>query len=183
MRTLFDSKWLVALLFAVLVAQVLVREGRQLPPLPLGPLPGTPVPDLTVGRLDGQPDESLENLVSSDQGCSLLVVVSPTCPTCARMRTTWPERFSNWADSVGADVRPIWLSEGGRDAFDAFTNSYPLNGITLTFLLRGTTAHAYSVLGVLGTPTLYLIDSAGVVQAGLLGNLLPPTDLARNACR
>ena len=99
------------------------------------------------------------------------------------MRTTWPDRFANWADSVGAEIRPIWLSEGGRDAFHAFTSGFPLDEITLTYLLRGTTAHAYSVLGVLGTPTLYLVDSAGVVQAGMLGNSLPPVDLTRSACR
>ena len=183
MTAVFDSKWLIALLFAVLVAQVLIREGRRAPPLPLGPAPGTAVPVLTVGRLDGQPDESLADLVSIDEGCSLLVVVSPTCPTCARMRTEWPGRFSNWADSVRAEVRPIWLSEGGEEAFNAFTSGFRLDGITLTFLLHGTTAHAYSVLGVLGTPTLYLIDSAGIVQAGLLGNSLPPVDLARSVCR
>ena len=178
--TLLGSGWVIASLSVLLVFQIAVREWD--PPQPSGPLPGTLIPDLTVGRSDGEPDVGLRDLVSSGRGCSLLVLVSPACPVCARMRTTWPARFAKWADTVGAAVRPIWLSEGGEEAFGAFTSGFSMEGITRTFLRPGTSEKAFRALGVIGTPTIYLVDSEGVVQAGLVGDLLPPVDVAQRAC-
>lgn len=179
-RTLLGSAWVIASLSILLVYQIAVRDWT--PPQLGGPTPGTLIPDLTVGRAGGGSDVGLRALVSTGLGCSLLVLVSPSCPVCARMRTTWPIRFAKWTDSVGVPVQPIWLSEGGGEAFDAFTSGFTLEGITRTFLRPETSEDAFRALGVIGTPTLYLVNSEGVVQAGLVGDLFPPVDIARRAC-
>ncbi|HLE57550.1 MAG TPA: hypothetical protein VJB15_10740 [Rhodothermia bacterium] len=98
------------------------------------------------------------------------------------MRVTWPARFAAWVDSVGGDVRPLWLSEGGRDALVAFIEGFRLDGIQFAYLARGRTIHGYNVLGVLGTPTLYLVDPGGLVQSGLVGDAFPPINLSRAVC-
>ena len=181
-KAILSSKRFITVVFLTLVIQMLVWEGHRMQPLPVGPAAGSPVPDLTVGTFDGPSDQGLRDLVSAHGDCTLLVIVSPTCPTCARMRVTWPNRFAAWADSVGSEVRPLWLGEGGKDEFLEFTREFILEGVELAFLPAGTTAHAYRVLGVLGTPTLYLVDSAGTVQAGLLGDVFPPVAIGRSAC-
>lgn len=182
--SLFSSTAFVAVLGIALGIQIYVWRGQQHIPdaLPSGPRPGSPVPALLVRSVGESSTQRLPDLLSAGGTCTLLVIISPTCPTCARMRVTWPARFSAWVDSVGKDVRPLWLSEGGESALLAFTRGYTLGDIDLASLPTGTTMAAYRDLGVLGTPTLYLVDTSGSVVAGLIGDTFPPVDLARRSC-
>jgi hypothetical protein len=99
------------------------------------------------------------------------------------MRVTWPDRFTIWTDSVGSDVRPLWLSEGGRAALRDFIAGFAMDEIDFAYVPLGGTREAYRLLGVLGTPTLYLVDREGIVRAGFLGDAFPPVDLSRSVCR
>lgn len=132
--------------------------------------------------MDGRFREGLFDLLTGEDGCDLLVIVSPSCPVSGRMRINWRYRFSAWRDSVGVDIRPIWLGSGTSDEFRAFTTGFPLEGISLTHLPVKGTGIAYESLGVIGTPTVYLVDTSGKVEGGVLGDRFPPVDLARRSC-
>lgn len=172
----------LAALAAVLAVQLFLWQGRRQPSLPLGPSPGDPVPELSVGTFASEGVTSLPTFLATDKGCDVLVIVSPTCPTCARMRTTWPRRFAVWADSVGHVARPVWLGSGGHDEFRRFTMGFSMPGVDFAYIPIGSTGTAYRLLGVIGTPTVYLVDRKGIVRGGWLGDVLPPPDLARAVC-
>lgn len=184
MRPSHLSNFVVFGLGLLLLGQLWYRPGRDETSLPEGLYPGMPVPELDVRRLAGSSQVSLGHLVGDVTACTLLVIVRPLCPTCARMRVTWPSRFAAWADSVAAQIQPVWLSVGGHDALEAFVTGYRLQeaGITLVSVPEGFTSATYDALGVLGTPTLYLVRPDGTVVAGLIGDRLPPVALAAEAC-
>jgi len=167
---------LAGLLVVFLVAYLLIRPSD----LPTGPRVGEPLPDLPVQRSGQSGDVSLKDVLTAS-GCSLLIVASTKCPTCARMRVTWPSRFATWADSLDATITPIWLvSEGARD-WQAFVEGFELAEVEAVFPAEDP-GEAIDRLGVIGTPTVYVVDANGNLTYGLIGDRLPSSDAVTQAC-
>ncbi|MDT8369966.1 MAG: hypothetical protein RQ745_12235 [Longimicrobiales bacterium] len=175
------GRWVLAVLALTLGVQIVIREGRPAPPLPGGPYAGDLLPELPVGMLDGGHRSTLREVVSGSGTCSLLAVISTSCGVCARMRVTWLDRFNAWADSVDGVVRPVWLAGEGEASLERFTRDFDLASIDLVFT-AGSPRQAGRELGVIGTPTLYLVDAQGRVRSGVLGDQFPPADIARSIC-
>ncbi len=175
--------WLCLLGFALVVQfGIWIWGGQRTLPVPSGPRLGAPFPDMRVGVPGHSIEQSLSDLLASAHGCSLLVVVSTGCVVCKRMRVTWPDRFRAWSESIGVSVRPIWLAEEGSESLKNFTNGYDLGSIDFAFS-AGSSDQAFDQLGVIGTPTLYLLDPQAQMVVGVLGDRLPPLDIARAACQ
>lgn len=172
---------LTVLLLAALATQLVFWEGRVNPPLPSGPLPGEPLPPIAVRNLGDTVPRKLDDMLVGG-GCALLVFVSPTCRTCLRMRRTWPGDFLAWQAAVGVSVRAVWLSDGSPEQATAFLTARILPA-ELAYVIEEHAAFAYRDLGVLGTPTSYLVDASGLVLGGIIGDVLPPTELTQRHCR
>lgn len=175
----------VGCLVVLLGLQVSLRERPQ-NALPEGPLPGMLLPsvDITLLESDTPSVRNLHHITSETDACTLLVVVSTTCPVCSRMRVTWPAKFAAWRDTLDTGVRSLWLAIEGKAELAEFVRGSPVSASDIDFatFAHGLTREAYNSLGILGTPTLYLVDRGGRVQAGLLGDVLPPVELARSTC-
>lgn len=176
-----ERTWWVALAVTVVLQMGVWKLYQGFPLALAGPTPGAPFPAVRIGTLAGNSDLALADLLSESSGCSLLVIVSSSCPICRHMRVTWPGRFKRWADSVKAPVRAIWLMEEGRGHLAEFRRGYTLDRLELAFIAKDRTT-ALRDLGIIGTPTLYLIDSQGRMQAGLVGDRLPSAALAQSVC-
>ena len=173
----------VPALVLLLVAQIGIRQWQERRQVPLtGLYPGEPVPLLEVAKVGGTPVGSLAEILTAKSSCSLLVVFSPGCPICQRMRLTWRERYRSWVAEVGAAVTHVWLSVYPDSLVGPFVANYDLDAVVLR-VSSGEAAAAYADLGIIGTPTSYLIDPRGRVQMGLLGDVLPPADAAKRVCK
>lgn len=147
----------------------------------LGPVRGDVLPSAPV-RLAGEPvDQDLVSVLVSDSACSLVVLISTQCGVCRRMRESWPQRAAIWSDSVGAPVTLLWLSGESEDALAAFYAGYDF-GNTLHARVAVEPQQALGRLGLFGTPTTYLLDRAGRLRQGLMGDRLPTVEFARNHC-
>jgi len=66
------------------------------------------------------------------------------------------------------------------DVAAAFVEQAPVSGVTIASI---TDDKSWSrPLGVVSTPMAYLIDTAGIVRAGVSGTRLPPAASARRFC-
>lgn len=167
---------LAGLLVLLLVAHAMIRPSD----LPNGPRVGAPLPDFLVQR-SGQSDAVSLRGVLTASGCSLLIVASTKCPTCARMRVTWPSRFTTWADSLYAAITPIWLVSEGASDWQAFVEGFDLAEVEAVFPAEDP-SEVIDGLGVIGTPTVYVVDANGNLTYGLIGDRLPSGDVVREAC-
>ena len=175
-------KVLFGLLTVLLVIQITLWAGRQGASGPSGPVPGSPFPRIAAGSLTDPSRSELWDSFSKASGCVLLVYVSPTCGACARMRVTWPGRFGAWADSVPGRVRAVWLSEVGEVESREFVGGFSLDGIEILHLFPESAKEASRDLGIVGTPTTFLIDSDGVFLVGMMGDVFPPIGVAQETC-
>lgn len=169
----------VALLVLALTGQFVWIHRRQAPVAFDGPVLGQPLANVDL-RMDSGGSSDLRHLVDTRAGCTLLVIVSTGCPVCQRMRYTWPRRFAIWKDSIAPGVQPVWLAPQGIKEQSQFYDGFNYTGIRRGQLLGDS---AGTILGVIGTPTLYLVDSEGRLRIGVMGDMLPPADSVAHACR
>ncbi|GEM_PF-2434442 len=172
----------VALILVVTFAGQLVHRKWQSRWLPItGPTIGEPLPAVEM-RLAGQRNvvASTDEFTSRNQ-CTLMVFFRPNCSVCSRMRTDWRERWAVSSDSIDAPIRTIWLTDHPEEATAPFTAGYHLGGIEFSTMVPSKKQSA-ELLGVYGTPTTFLLDRAGRLRVGVIGNQLPPADSARAAC-
>lgn len=171
----------LGLLSCLLLVQLALWGGRPPPTLLHGPMRGDPIPSVPVAYLSNHVPKGLRDVIVETGRCTLLAIVDPGCGVCSRMRTTWPPRYRIWADSVGVPIEAIWLSQGNADAFEMFMEGYRSSDVQLAYNV-GSPEDLVADLGVVGTPTLYLVDKSGTVRLGVLGDLLPPVSIAREGC-
>lgn len=171
----------IALLATAGAVQAVILAVRDRPPS--GPTVGRPLPDPGSGVVvAGGGAVPWARLVGDGRSCALVVVASPTCAHCQRMRESWRADVASWTDSVGAPVRSLWLMAGDSATTQRFTAGFDLGATTIA-RLTGDAALAGRRLGIYGTPTVYLLDPTGALRVGVLGNGLPPADSGRAACR
>lgn len=167
----------VALLVALTGQFAWVEWQRR--PLPFkGPVVGRALDNVDL-QIEGARSD-LRRLVERPGGCTLLVIVSTTCPVCQRMRYSWPRRFAIWRDSISSSMQAVWLAPQEAAEQSTFYEGFNYKGIRRGQLLSGTGGKK---LGVIGTPTAYLLDSSGRLRIGILGDILPPADSAARVCR
>lgn len=159
-----------------------VVQSRELNAARLnGPRIGQPLPAAFVHSLANDTRMSLTEASLRGGSCALIVLVNTHCGFCKRMRVTWPQQFHRWRDSVAAPIAPIWLSMQPEDTLRAFFHGYDFAGVAAGRLELGNGVRIGD-LGVIGTPTSYLIDRRGRLRTGVIGNQLPSLDSARSAC-
>lgn len=177
------SKLVQRTVYLALVGGLILQASLALvpkhPPRPTGPSLGSPLPAFEAVTLRGD-TVSLPELVSGDK-CSLLVVASTYCIWCQRMRATWGADLEQWRRDVGVDeIRAFWLFREGppdvsgfwRDT--SFPGAWPLSMVD--------PAETWRDLGILGTPTTYLLGAGGSLAFGTMGDRLPPSDEAERLC-
>jgi hypothetical protein len=172
--------WIVGTSTVLCVAQVAILAARHRSPV--GPTVGRRLPDPGPIVFRGQGVLPWSRIVTDGHGCTLMVFVDPGCGACQRMRDSWSADLSRWTDSVRAPVRAIWVTAGDSATVQRFTTGFHLGETTVARFV-GDVAVASHRLGIYGTPTLYLVDRAGVLRVGVLGDGLPPVDSGRAACR
>ena len=176
------GRLIAGVLIAACAAQVVALAASR-GPIPLhGPTVGRPLPDFGLVAMANGQLQSWPSVIARRE-CTLLVVISPACAACRLMRDTWSARLSPWLDSVAAPVRPVWLIGGDDTSARAFIADYDVAPRTLVARMAADIPAAGRALGILGTPTYYLLDREGRLRVGVLGDEFPPADSARHACR
>ncbi len=173
------------LLALALAAQVFVWVGRRaLPhPLPEGPLPGQRLPSLEIGFVSGSEDRLLGDAVAEAERCTLVTFVSTQCHVCARMRVTWRHALPEWEDSIGGAVQSVWIAEEDSAEMASFLEGFDLGTTEVAYASNDRArARMISAFGVIGTPTLYLLEPGGTVIQGVMGDQLPHIPVARAQC-
>lgn len=97
------------------------------------------------------------------------------------MRESWKRDVSHWSDSVGVAATTLWL--GGEDdaTLSEFYAGYDFEDVML-LRVADDPARTLGRLGLIGTPTTYLMDSQGRLRMGVMGDLLPPVEAGREVC-
>lgn len=175
-------RWGVAsgILVGLLVWQVVARPWQgELPRV--GPSLGQPLPlDVRVSLAADGSVSSLRQVMSGEgHRCALLVAISTYCFFCQRMRYTWRSRYADWQKTVGHPVKAVWISLQDSATLAAFSADALLDEVTL---VRTDDFSTFEGLGVIGTPTTYLVDQVGRLRIGVAGDQLPPVDSGRTAC-
>jgi hypothetical protein len=174
----------VALVGAVIVTVVLqltLLRWRGNSPPAKRPVIGERLPDLTVESLYGNYSSPLILAATEFADCAVVVVVATHCKVCQRMRVTWPSRFLNLRVSTKSNIAALWISAQPKDSLRSFLSDLAF-GELRAGMVKSNDALALHRLGVVGTPTSYLIDRNGTLRAGLLGDQLPPADSVVAAC-
>lgn len=172
------------LLFAILVGGLLVQGGSLLTPAaparPSGPRVGNALPSFEATTMAGD-TVSLAQVIRGAP-CTLLVVASTSCVWCQRMRATWSDDVDRWIAEVQAEnVAMVWLFREDWFEISDFLNAEPFpKAYPLGMLTPETT---WSSLGILGTPTTFLLDRSAALVYGTMGDRLPPIGQGREACR
>ena len=148
---------------------------------PSGPEVGQPLPSAQVTVVNGSSNATLRDALTSDGSCSLLVIVSTTCPFCMRMRHTWPRDATIWSDSVGTPVTKVWLAAEDDTTLTEFYSGYDFDDVSLVRITDDPVG-TFGRLGIIGTPTTYLLDAAGHLRMGVMGDQFPPVQAGRDAC-
>jgi hypothetical protein len=158
-------------------------QSSHLPKLTAAPLPGPaggePLPSLQVESAGvAMP---LSTMLVGTGACGLLVFYESTCPACRRMRRSWNQRFQQYRDASGHDIRAMWLTAEEEGAAREFIAGYDFDGITLAQVAPGYD-RALSRMGFYSTPTIFLIDSGGRLRYGIIGDLFPPAATIEQVC-
>jgi len=175
------GRLLLGCLSLLLLGQVALWTVRRSEPPPEGPLVGELLPDVRVSPLGTDHDGPLSQILVRSRECSL-VLISTSCPVCSRMRVDWPERFADWATGTHARIETIWLSEEGEGELALFVDGHDLAGVDHVLHAVGEERQLFRRLGMIGTPTVYLVDAEGRYRYGLLGDRFPPLDVVETAC-
>lgn len=171
--------------FFLLLTAAVIQLGalRWLRTRPLtGPVTGEVLPASVTVSLNSIHEQQLTDLLTSRGTCSLLVIVSTHCYFCRQMRGTWPQQAREWADSVGVPVHSVWLSGEDEETLNTFYEGYDFSGVTLA-RLPSRPARTLQRLGLVGTPTSYLLDRQGRLRLGVLGDRFPPVPQGQRACQ
>jgi len=104
--------------------------------------------------------------------CVLLSIISPHCSVCERMRHTWSERVRELAASANVRLASAWLSTTGFEEANEFVTGTESERIPL-FAVPDSASVGFQPLRVPGTPTTILLNSSGVEQLRIYGELLP----------
>lgn len=177
----FDVPGLSVLLALALAVQVGVRRSWPLAPEPASSILGKPLYNASVISLDEDAPVRLSEVLRRDGACSLLVVINTGCHVCASMRHTWGSRARAWSDSIGEQVRLVWLTGESSEALRQFTRSYDLADAAMV-TIAARPERTLARLGVFGTPTTYLVDRDGHVRTGVVGDYFPSVAEARQVC-
>ena len=151
------------------------------PSPPSGPTVGEALPATQVSLLNGDSILYLNEAVTSEGSCALLVMISTTCPFCLRMRDSWTRQATQWADSLDVSVTKLWLGGEEAETLAGFYSGYDFDGVTL-LRVADDPARSLGQLGLIGTPTTYLLDSHARLRMGVMGDLLPPIEAGRQVC-
>ena len=147
-----------------------------------GPIPGAPLEtEVVTESLDSGQRVILSELFAVGGSCKLLVVVSPPCSFCQRMRFGWPTHFQRWAEDVGVTVQAAWISSAKKTTLMEFFKGFSFEGIDRLRITSDAQA-AWAELGVLGTPTSILVGRRGELLSVVVGDRFPPADIARESC-
>lgn len=172
---------LVFLLATALAAQLSVLWFLNQPNIPSGPAIGRQLPDVGLVSVDDSQPRSFTDVLRADTVCTVLVVVSPQCAFCRKMRAWWPAVYRAWLDTVRVPVRTAWVSAGDSSAMSSFYEGYDMPNVGRMRLLSDS-GEALPRLGVYAVPTTYLLDRVGQLRVGILGAALPPVDSAKTIC-
>lgn len=176
---------LAVALLALLAFQLMGRSVSDAPKAPSGPLrhqvlPSIPVERLSSGRV--MPGRvALGTILGEPSGCSVLVVMSHTCPVCRQMRWTWQERILSLADSLKEPLRALWLFDGSTSDIKEFLKGGENASIEI-LRMAGDLEEAYQQLGVVGTPLAYILSDRGTLRLGILGDRVPSVGEIREFC-
>jgi len=147
-----------------------------------GPVVGNRPPDVPLSLVTGAGSTNLRTLTAQTKGCDVVFLISTYCPHCARLRYTWTTSFGTWTDSVGTEVGAIWIVHQDTEIAERFVSGFELRGTTVASLAKDV-RRSWRQLGAVGTPIAYLIDKAGIVQAGVRGPRFPSARQAQDVCR
>lgn len=114
--------------------------------------------------------------------CSLIVIASRHCGICLAMRETWQRDLDSWSISNGVHVRPFWLFLDPPGTLEAFADHAEMGLIPVASITGPGRSTGGRVLGVVGTPTTLLVDEDGVYRVGVMGDILPPGEVAARWC-
>lgn len=151
------------------------------PSLPAGPAVGELLPETRVTLVNSDSIFYLNDAIVTEDSCALLVVISTTCPFCLRMRDSWMRNVEHWSDSVGVTVTKLWLAGEDDATLLDFYSGFDFEGVQLLRVAEDP-ARALGRLGLIGTPTTYLVDGQGHLRMGIMGDFLPPIERGREVC-
>jgi len=164
----------------VLAAQFVLWHLVTDPPL-RGPVKGELFPTLEAQELrQGIP----QVLGEGGDACIFVPVMATSCPFCSRMRHTWDAEYDAWREGTTADLQVVWLFPEPRERVESWTEGRSWDDVTVMTLpgRRGERTAILRRLGVIGTPTSYLVSGTGEVLMGIAGPRLPPPDLVSERC-
>ena len=168
---------LVGGLVILLVVQVSYKWPQPGPPSSGPALGKTAVAEVTVVSNNQQP-RSLLSLVPR-ASCAVVVVASTYCAVCARMRYVWRQRLASVASARNVGIAAVWLFSQDSTEVGKFTEQGDWKHIIVA---RLPSPDVLEEIGIIGTPTTYLLDRHGKLRLGLLGDQLPPADSLVSAC-
>lgn len=175
--------WVIAILSGLLLIQMVsVRDANREVLLLPGPVTDSLFPSVPVRSLEGRSEIQLRQLLREHGGCTLVVVMDVSCAICQRMRIEWPRRFTAWADSIGGSVQAVWLVAESFERTKEFFGWSHSDRI-IRAQITSDPDSAFQMLGVIGTPMMYLVDARGQMQLGIAGNQLPTPMSATPVCR
>lgn len=169
------------ILAALLCAQVIAMDITTEPGAPPTYLPSVQVTTGTGVIVElGQYLRGEQSKVRGGD-CSLLVLVSVHCGVCKGWRPRWNRQYRAWTDTVGYPVPAAWLSAEPLAQLQLMLRDYHLDGVR-PLAVMSKPVRSFRRLGVRGTPTSYLVDSAGYIVGGSVGAQLPPAGVVRDSC-
>lgn len=154
-------------------------SDRPKPPMAL--TIGGPLPSSSVSEVGSAAVGELHHYLTADSTCTLLTIISTTCGICQRMRGSWPAASRRWVDSVGAPIKLVWLGGEDHQTLLDFYSGFAFAGVR-KLKVNEDPVGTFRRLGVIGTPTTYLLDGSGQLIQGIIGNRRPPVRLARDSC-
>jgi len=172
---------IVVLVIGSLLGFSIITFWEERPAPPMGPEMGMVIPSAQVKLLGGGSEKDLVSILTGGGDCSLLVLINSRCGVCRRLRGTWPERAQLWVDSVGVPFHLLWLSGEQEEVLASFYKEFPL-GPVLPAMISREPDRVLRQLGLFGTPTTYFLDGDGRLRLGLMGDRLPPVELAKGIC-
>lgn len=153
-------------------------RGQQL----RGPRVGAQVHNIALRSVQDNHFTSLQELVSNEGHCLLVVFVRPSCPTCKFMRMSWISDWDRWQKYAGRQLRYIWVGDVSATSLREFITDQQIDQ-SRVYVAEFASNEEWGILGVWGTPTSYLIDTSLRELYGAIGYNFPSYDLVRSQCR
>lgn len=127
-------------------------------------------------------DIHARDAVAAFDGCSLVVVASRHCGICLAMRETWQREVDAWSGSLALPIQSHWLFLDPPETLSEFTKHPNMDRVHISSIVGPGHRPGARLLGVFGTPTIFLVDREGLLRIGVMGDLLPTASEAAQWC-